>query len=90
MSKVSASNSQYVENPPDTLLLQVQVETQVGNKRVDIYTVQQDSGGISDRMRVIDIRAFELPMILQTLESRSDMEDPGSRSTAQQSIWGKN
>ena len=31
-----------------SLQLQVRVETRVGNKRVDIYTAQRDSDGISD------------------------------------------
>ena len=49
----------------------MKVESQVGDKRVDIYTVQQDSGGISGRMRVIDIRITRDVANL----SRSNMED---------------
>ena len=55
-----------------SLQLQVRVETRVGNKRVDIYTAQRDSDGISGRMRVIDIRVTHDVANL----GRSDMEDP--------------
>ena len=48
------------------------METRVGNKRVDIYTAQRDSDGISGRMRVIDIRVTHDVANL----GRSDMEDP--------------
>jgi hypothetical protein len=48
------------------------METRVGNKRVDIYTAQRDSDGISGRMRVIDIRVtYDAANF-----SISDMEDP--------------
>ena len=48
------------------------METRVGNKRVNIYTAQRDSDGISGRMRVIDSRFTHDVANL----SRSDMEDP--------------
>ena len=55
--------------------MQLQVrESQVGNKRFDIYTAHRDSDGISGRMQVVDI--WGTHDVANLSISRSDMEDP--------------